>query len=84
MALTVAVFIGLMMAMIGLFEALGLRRDPVANRGDRWMAIVAFGPALGAASLLYLTGRRWLQRVGLPMQRPHEPLGEDPGDRTAR
>jgi hypothetical protein len=69
MLLTIGTVIGILVAVIGVLDALGFRRDPVANRGDRWMGLVAFVPALAVGCGVFVGGRHLFERLGCPIQR---------------
>jgi hypothetical protein len=64
---TIGTLLGVLIGMMALFEALGVHHDPVNNRNNRWMAVLAFIPAIGAACGVFVVGRKMFDRLGCPI-----------------
>jgi hypothetical protein len=72
MLLTIGTVLGVAILVVFLLELLGFERDPSNPRGDRWMMVLGMGGGVGAASGVFLLGRRLFDRLGCPILRPEK------------
>jgi hypothetical protein len=78
-----ATVIGVGIAGIWVLEVLGLRHDPINNRNNRGLALLAFAPALAAGCAVFLLGRLFFARLGWPILRP-KPVTRSPRRRSGK